>query len=82
MGFISFLTTLAATGLLALVAFGVPFVFFLKASINVDGFNGTIIFGALSYCLELSNGTNCTEPSLNGYALGQFFFSFPFIPMS
>ncbi|KAJ4485720.1 SUR7/PalI family-domain-containing protein [Lentinula aciculospora] len=66
-----FICTLTATALLAVVSFCVPYfksVYFLKASITEDGFNGTITFGTLGYCLELSNGTSCSSPSV-GYQL-------------
>ncbi|KAG6873845.1 hypothetical protein C0995_010457 [Termitomyces sp. Mi166 len=66
-----FLVTLVATVLLAVVSFCVPYfrsVYFLKANISVAGHNGTITFGTLGYCLELSNGTNCSNPSV-GYNL-------------
>ncbi|KAJ3750856.1 SUR7/PalI family-domain-containing protein [Lentinula detonsa] len=66
-----FVCTLTATVLLAVVSFCVPYfksVYFLKASITEDGFNGTITFGTLGYCLELSNGTTCSSPSV-GYEL-------------
>lgn len=72
-----FVVTLAATILLAIVSFSVPFiksVFFLKASINQGGVNGSIVFGTLGYCLELSNGTLCSKASV-GYQLGQSFLS-------
>lgn len=67
-----FLVTLLATILLAVVSFSVPLfksVYFLKASLEVEGTNGTIIFGTLGYCTELSNGTTCSKPSV-GYELG------------
>jgi len=66
-----FVVTLAATILLAVVSFSVPYVksvYFLKASISADGVNGSIIFGTLGYCVELSNGTTCSKPSV-GYQL-------------
>ncbi|KAI0308334.1 SUR7/PalI family-domain-containing protein [Multifurca ochricompacta] len=66
-----FLVTLTATILLAVVSFSVPWfksVFFLKASLAVEGIDGTITFGVLGYCLELSNGTTCSKPSI-GYQL-------------
>jgi len=68
-----FIVTLAATILLAVVSFCVPYiksVYFLKATINIDGGSGTITFGTLGYCLELSNGIRCSTPSV-GYELGQ-----------
>ena len=67
-----FIVTLVATILLAVVSFNVPIlksIFFLKASITIDNFNGTITLGTLGYCLELSNGTTCTKPSI-GYEFG------------
>ena len=69
-----FLATLAATILLAIVSFSVPLlksIYFLKASVSEDGFSGSITFGTLGYCLELSNGTTCSKPSV-GYELGSF----------
>lgn len=67
-----FLVTLVATILLAVVSFNTPLIksiFFLEASISVDGVNGTIRLGTLGYCLELSsNGTTCSSPSV-GYNL-------------
>lgn len=78
MGFIrpatpGFIVTLVATILLAVVSFCVPYiksVYFLKASISVSGNSGNITFGTLGYCLELSNGTTCSKPSV-GYELGK-----------
>ena len=67
-----FLVTLAAAVLLAIVSFSVPYfksVFFLKASLADEGISGTITFGTLGYCIELSNGTTCSKPSV-GYQLG------------
>ena len=67
-----FVVTLAATILLAIVSFCVPYlktVFFLRATISQGGVNGSVIFGTLGYCLELSNGTICSKPSV-GYELG------------
>ncbi|KAI0066414.1 pali-domain-containing protein [Artomyces pyxidatus] len=66
-----FLVTLVATGLLAVVSFSVPWfksIFFLKASLAVEGINGSVTFGTLGYCLELPNGTTCSKPSV-GYEL-------------
>lgn len=79
MGFIrpatpGFIVTLVATALLAVVSFCVPYfksVYFLKANISVQGINGSITFGTLGYCLELSNGTTCSRPSV-GYELGEY----------
>ncbi|KAJ3879464.1 SUR7/PalI family-domain-containing protein [Lentinula edodes] len=62
-----FICTLTATVLLAIVSFCVPYfksVYFLKASTT----DGSITFGTLGYCLELSNGTTCSSPSV-GYEL-------------
>lgn len=67
-----FVVTLAATILLAIVSFSVPYirsVFFLKASLSQGGVNGSITFGTLGYCVDLSNGTVCSKPSI-GYKLG------------
>ncbi|KAI0003816.1 SUR7/PalI family-domain-containing protein [Russula compacta] len=66
-----FLVTLTATILLAVVSFSVPWfksIFFLKASLAVEGVSGSITFGVLGYCLELNNGTTCSKPSI-GYDL-------------
>lgn len=79
MGFIrpatpGFICTLTATILLAVVSFCVPYfksVYFLKATIASSGVNGTITFGTLGYCLEFSNGTTCSSPSV-GYELGKY----------
>ncbi|KAF9451406.1 pali-domain-containing protein [Macrolepiota fuliginosa MF-IS2] len=63
-----FLVTLIAAALLAVVSFCVPYfksVYFLRADIPN---NGAITFGTLGYCLELSNGTTCSRPSI-GYQL-------------
>ncbi|KAG6919039.1 hypothetical protein DXG01_009749 [Tephrocybe rancida] len=68
-----FLVTCVATALLAVVSFCVPYfksVYFLKANISVGGNNGSITFGTLGYCLELSNGTSCSSPRV-GYELGE-----------
>lgn len=68
-----FLVTLAAAALLAVVSFSVPYfksVFFLKASLSQEGISGTITFGTLGYCVELSNGTTCSKPHV-GYELGR-----------
>lgn len=72
-----FVVTFTATILLAIVSFCVPLiksVFFLTASISQNGVNGSITFGTLGYCLELSNGTICSQPSV-GYELGQLLLS-------
>jgi hypothetical protein len=68
-----FIVTLVATVLLAVVSFCVPYfksVFFLKASISVDGHSGNITFGTLGYCLELPANTTCSKPTV-GYELGK-----------
>jgi hypothetical protein len=65
--------TLTATVLLAIVSFSVPWfksVFFLKASLAVEGISGSITFGVLGYCFELNNGTTCSKASV-GYELGK-----------
>ncbi|KAI0315656.1 SUR7/PalI family-domain-containing protein [Amylostereum chailletii] len=66
-----FIVTLTATILLAIVSFCVPWiksVYFLKASLQVEGISGNITFGTLGYCTELSNGTTCSKPAV-GYQL-------------
>ncbi|THV01432.1 pali-domain-containing protein [Dendrothele bispora CBS 962.96] len=66
-----FICTLVATILLAVVSFCVPYlksVFFLQANIDVGGVNGTITFGTLGYCENLSGTTTCSSPSV-GYQL-------------
>lgn len=66
-----FIVTLVATILLAVVSFSVPYlksVFFLRASIKQGDVSGSIIFGTLGYCVELSNGTVCSKPKV-GYEL-------------
>ncbi|KAF7793410.1 hypothetical protein EIP86_004522 [Pleurotus ostreatoroseus] len=66
-----FLVTLTAAVLLGIVSFSVPYfksVFFLKASLSNEGISGAITFGTLGYCVELSNGTTCSKPSV-GYEL-------------
>lgn len=76
-----FLATTAAAILLLVVTLSGPVfksVYFLKASLTVDGVGGNITFGTLGYCLELANGTTCSKPSI-GYQLGMplFGLSFP-----
>lgn len=76
MGFIrpatpGFLITLSATILLAIVSFSVPLiksVYFLKASLSVEGTNGYITFGTLGYCLDISGTTSCSNATV-GYEL-------------
>ena len=71
-----FIITLTATILLALVSFSVPwfkFVFFLKASLAVEGISGYITFGVLGYCIHLDNGIvplTCSKASV-GYEVGE-----------
>ena len=67
-----FLATLVATGLLAAVSFGVPWlksVYFLKATVN--GFNGSLTLGTLGYCLDNAGKVTCSKPSV-GYELGEY----------
>jgi len=72
-----FIVTFVATALLAVVVFCVPYfrsIYFLRANISVNGYSGSITFGTLGYCLELSNGTTCSTPSI-GYQLGEYSFT-------
>jgi len=67
-----FLATLVATGLLAAVSFGVPWIksiYFLKATIT--GFDGSLTFGTLGYCLDNAGSVTCSKPSV-GYELGEY----------
>lgn len=67
-----FLATLTATGLLAAVSFGVPWiksVYFLKATIT--GFDGSLTFGTLGYCLDIAGKVSCSKPSV-GYEIGEY----------
>lgn len=67
-----FLVTLAATVLLALVTFSVPYlksIYFLKASLSQEGVDGFITFGTLGFCTTISDNTVCSKPSI-GYSLG------------
>lgn len=67
-----FIVTLIATILLAIVSFSVPWfksIFFLKASLAVEGISGSVTFGVLGYCFQLNNGTTCSKASV-GYQLG------------
>ncbi|KAF8603958.1 pali-domain-containing protein [Ceratobasidium sp. AG-I] len=62
-----FLTTLAATALLAVVSFSVPYfktVYFLKAAISQSGVNGTVTFGVLGYCLDFNNQVSCSNATV------------------
>ena len=66
-----FAATLVATGLLAAVSFSVPYIksiYFLKAT--VTGFNGSLTFGTLGYCLDNAGTLTCSKPSV-GYELGE-----------
>jgi len=62
-------TVIATVFLLVVFLSGVYIksLYFLKSSVGADG---TIFFGTLGYCLELSD-TICSKPSF-GYPLGQF----------
>ena len=76
-----FIVTLVATALLAVVVFCVPYfrsIYFLRANISVSGYNGSITFGTLGYCLELTNGTTCSTPSI-GYQLGECLLAYDII---
>lgn len=69
-----FLTCLAATILLAIVSFSVPYfhsVFFLKASLKAENQSGDVIFGTLGYCVVLNGNTTCSKPSV-GYELSEY----------
>ncbi|KAJ1301472.1 hypothetical protein OPQ81_008729 [Rhizoctonia solani] len=62
-----FLFTLAATGLLAVVSFSVPWfksVYFLRAAITQSGVSGSVTFGVLGYCLDFNNQVSCSKPSV------------------
>ncbi|KAF8486710.1 SUR7/PalI family-domain-containing protein [Gautieria morchelliformis] len=64
-----FLVTLTATILLAVVSFSVPYiqsVYFLKATVDLNGQHGVATFGVLGYCLNTGGSANCTTPKL-GY---------------
>ena len=82
MGFLGCATAIAASALLAVVLFDAPFIksiYILKASTSEVrvGFNESVVFGTLGYCMKLSNGTtSCPKASVSGYKIGQF----PFIP--
>lgn len=68
-----FIVTLIATILLAIVSFNVPYlksIYFLKASLTAESITGNLTLGTLGYCMELSNGTTCSKPSV-GYELGE-----------
>ncbi|CAE6440947.1 unnamed protein product [Rhizoctonia solani] len=62
-----FLFTLAATALLAVVSFSVPWfksVYFLRAAITQSGVSGSVTFGVLGYCLDFNNQVQCSNPSV------------------
>ncbi|CAE6348611.1 unnamed protein product [Rhizoctonia solani] len=62
-----FLFTLAATALLAVVSFSVPYfksVYFLRAAITQSGVSGSVTFGVLGYCLDFNNQVQCSAPSV------------------
>ncbi|KAG8763217.1 hypothetical protein FRC11_005416, partial [Ceratobasidium sp. 423] len=62
-----FLFTLAATALLAVVSFSVPWfksVYFLRAAITQSGVNGSVTFGVLGYCLDFNNQIQCSNASV------------------
>lgn len=66
-----FLATLTATGLLAVVSFGVPWiksVYFLKAT--VSDIDGSLTLGTLGYCINYAGKVSCSKPSV-GYELGE-----------
>lgn len=66
-----FLITLIATVLLAVVSFSVPLiksVYFLKASLAVEGTSGYITFGTLGYCSDISGSVSCSSATV-GYEL-------------
>ncbi|KAG9088255.1 hypothetical protein FS749_002322 [Ceratobasidium sp. UAMH 11750] len=62
-----FLTTLAATAILAVVSFSVPYfktVYFLRAAISQSGANGSVTFGVLGYCLDFNNQITCSNATV------------------
>ncbi|KAG1908336.1 pali-domain-containing protein [Suillus fuscotomentosus] len=66
-----FLITLIATILLGVVSFSVPLIksiYFLKASLAVEGTNGYITFGTLGYCSDISGTVSCSSATV-GYEL-------------
>ncbi|KAG6380986.1 pali-domain-containing protein [Boletus reticuloceps] len=66
-----FVITLSAAIILAVVSFSVPLiksVYFLKASLAVQGANGEITFGTLGYCLTVDTSTTCSNATV-GYEL-------------
>jgi hypothetical protein len=70
-----FIATLIATGLLAAVSFGVPWiksVYCLKAT--VDGVDGSLTLGTLGYCIDYAGKVTCSKPSV-GYEIGECMLS-------
>lgn len=68
-----FLITLIATILLGVVSFSVPLIksiYFLKASLAVEGTNGYITFGTLGYCSDISGTVSCSSATV-GYELSK-----------
>ncbi|KAG2120640.1 pali-domain-containing protein [Suillus discolor] len=66
-----FLITLIATILLGVVSFSVPLIksiYFLKASLAVEGTSGYITFGTLGYCSDISGTASCSSATV-GYEL-------------
>jgi hypothetical protein len=69
-----FLITLIATILLAVVSFSVPLiksVYFLKASLSVEGVDGYVTFGTLGYCADVSGTLSCSNATV-GYEFGKY----------
>ena len=66
-----FIATLVATGLLAAVSFGVPWiksVYFLKATMH--DITGSLTIGTLGYCVDNAGKVSCSKPSV-GYEIGE-----------
>ncbi|CAG7847680.1 SubName: Full=Uncharacterized protein {ECO:0000313/EMBL:CCA73370.1} [Serendipita indica DSM 11827] len=62
-----FAVTLAATICLALASFSVPLLksfYFLSATINHEGVQGTATFGVLGYCLQTGSSTACSNATV------------------
>lgn len=73
-----FAVTLAATICLALVSFGVPWlksIYFLTATINSNGLNGTATFGVLGYCVQAGASSACSNATV-GWEFGTLFTIF------
>lgn len=69
-----FLVTLAATICLALVSFSVPLLksfYFLSATINHSGIQGTATFGVLGYCLQTGTNQACSNATV-GWEFGTY----------